>query len=72
MRQPLFISDDNAHSRRIVVCGEDWQGSPIECMFCGSQDAIDVDTSDGEYLSFSCCARCFTALCERNTKEKEA
>lgn len=60
MGKPIYISDDSAHSRRIIV-----RPTSEPCRFCKEEgDAVEVDTSDDEYLSFVCCARCFVMLCK--------
>lgn len=34
-----------------------------ECMICKEiEQLVVVDTSEGEYLTFDCCPKCFTGL----------
>ena len=54
----VWESKNDAHGRGVYVTRVQW-----ECMVCKQETVIlDVDTSDGEYLSFECCLPCFTKL----------
>lgn len=56
--QEVWVSENDAYGRDVRVTRVEWK-----CMVCKQETTIlDVDTSDGEYLSFNCCLPCFTRL----------
>jgi hypothetical protein len=54
----VWESDNSMYGRGILVKRVD-----SECSVCKRETTtLDIDTSDGEYLSFLCCLPCFTKL----------
>ena len=54
----VWESEDSVYSRGVLVNRVESQ-----CSVCKSETMVlDIDTSDGEYLSFLCCLPCFTKL----------
>ncbi len=61
----LWKSTEAAWGRAVELFSSDGP-----CMVCGREECpcLDIDTSDGEYMSFTCCSTCFTELASRNAK----
>jgi hypothetical protein len=58
MSNTVWKSDNSAYGRRVYV-----ERVERSCDVCKQQTIVlDVDTSDGEYLSWTCCLPCFTKL----------
>jgi hypothetical protein len=58
MSNTVWKSDSSAYGRRVYV-----ERMEHSCDVCDQQTTVlDVDTSDGEYLSWACCQPCFTKL----------
>lgn len=53
----VYRSGDDAYGRRVEV-----RRYEFGCDSCGGGPALDINTSQGEYLSFWCCGPCFIAL----------
>lgn len=54
----VFSGAAGAYSRSVHVAVGEW-----ECNVCKeTKRVLDVDTSDSEYESFSCCGPCFLKL----------
>ena len=62
--EQVWVSDEEAYGRRAHAVRVEWV-----CDVCKQETTVlDVDTSDGEYLSFACCLPCFTKMIEARTK----
>jgi hypothetical protein len=60
----VFSSTEHAYHRHVSVS----VGIAI-CDVCKKKtDVAEIDTSDGEYLSFVCCAPCFQDLIIKGKK----
>jgi hypothetical protein len=60
----VYESEESAWSRSIIAQTAKW-----ECDVCKqTTDVLEIDTSDGEYLSFTCCAPCFQNLINKGKK----
>jgi hypothetical protein len=61
--QSVYESPDSMYSRSILVKRATW-----ECDICKqTKPVLEIDSSDGEYLSFTCCLDCFRHLLEKDT-----
>ena len=60
MSDTVWKSDTAAYGRHVYVKRMEWY-----CDVCEQQTTVlDVDTSDDEYLSWTCCLPCFAKLIE--------
>ena len=62
--QTVHTSQNNAYGRNVNIQMAKW-----ECDLCKQvTDVLEIDTSDGEYLSFTCCSPCFQNLINKGKK----
>lgn len=62
----VYVSEDDAWSRRVIV-----QIGQSKCDICKEQtEVMNIDTSDGEYLSLDCCKKCLNKLWEKSSESK--
>jgi hypothetical protein len=62
--QTVYTSPNDAFGRTVNIQTAKW-----ECDLCKHvTDVLEIDTSDGEYLSFTCCAPCFQNLINQGKK----
>jgi hypothetical protein len=60
----VYISENDAWSRRVSA-----ESLNAKCDVCKQEtEVLEIDTSDGEYLSFTCCAPCFKNLINKGKK----
>lgn len=62
--QLVHESEKSAYGRTVCVKSAKWA-----CDVCKQEnDVLEIDTSDGEYLSFTCCLSCFQNLINKAKK----